>query len=191
MSSYREDFIKLTAAFPKGTVIETSPHRAHIPVQVYQKRLEDVLGEQWQWRILEMPQIDYQAKSVLVKGELQIHRTARQAMGYSVFKTNEPNLIKSAIAIAEADAFRNCCDYFQMGWVDLAPYREWSKNPAISLTAQQEAARSIQAAGTNKHTCLICHNPLLKEDELFLELHQIQLKYCSEHVPKHFLKSKE
>lgn len=192
--SYSDDFIKLTEPFPNGTVIKTTEYRAHIPVQVYQMRLEQVVGENWHWRIIDMPQLLFSEKMVIVKGELQLHHTIRQAIGFSNFRDNEPSKIKTAIASAEADAFRNCCDLFQMGWKDLAEYRQWASNPAINLK-QHSTIQTVSKADSNKSNaetsriCLLCQKLLQKEDELFLALHNVQLSYCSEHVPKHFIKT--
>ena len=185
MTVYKNLAAQLQANFPPGTVKATGKNKAHIPVQAYMKRLEDVAKEHWHWAIIDMPQLDYQNAVVFVKGELIIGDTRRQGIGVATFKAGESGTIKTATATAESEAFRDACDKFLMGWKDLAPYRDWANNPAINLVSSQKVEPV-----TEIRTCLKCNKTLEQQDLAFLAIHNINLSYCSEHVPKHFIKER-
>lgn len=179
---------KLQEQFPEGTVKVISKNKAHIPVQAYMKRLEDVAKGNWHWSIMDMPQLDTNVGIVFVKGELTILDTKRQGIGVGKFKTPESGLIKVATATAESEAFRDACDKFLMGWKDLAKYREWGTNPGV--TGVSKPATTGNENAVEIRNCLRCKKPLTLQDEAFLNIQDIKLNYCSEHVPKHFLKNK-
>lgn len=180
---YEEIAKQLQLAFPNGTLQKGKS--VHIPVQAYIRRLEDAAGGTWSWSLVDNPVVQEQDHAVVVRGELKIGDTVRSGVGFSFYERDPSarsvSTYKNAVSSAESDAIRNACDKYLMGWVDLAPYRDWGKNPGVLM---EEPA---VAPSTNR-LCKRCKRPLKSEDELFLELHSIKLPFCSEHVPAHLHK---
>lgn len=179
---------ELQAKFPEGTVVnDVNKKRAYIPAQVYIKRLEDVAGDAWSWRLVSEPTYKDTANIMEVRGELSILGATRSGIGFSHYIQSEnsksSSTYKNAVNSAESDAIRNACDKYLMGWKDLAPHREWASNPGVNLI------EAVVETTKESKTCVRCLKPLSSEDFLVLELHKITLNYCSEHIPKHFLKN--
>lgn len=184
---YRVIAEKLQQLFPKGTV-QQSGKSAYIPVQAYMKRLDEAAGEFWSWRIIGTPIYISEQRAIMVTGELSLLSATRTGIGFSHFVQDpNPNSVskyKNAVNSAESDALRNACDKYLMGWKDLAPFREWANNPGVFDIMEQEAKELIE---TND-VCKKCSKPLDMEDKLFLQLHNVKIPFCSEHVPNHFKK---
>lgn len=185
---YKEIAEKLQALFPEGTVQKTGISNAHIPVQVYMKRLEEVAGDSWSWRIVGNPIYQAEQQAVLVTGELSIMNATRSGFGFSHFQAKQDpksvTIYKNAVNSAESDALRNACDKFLMGWKDLAPYREWASNPGVF----QQKEKKDTPPQSNLEKCTKCKRELTMEDQLFLELHGINIPFCIDDVPNHFKK---
>ena len=181
---YEEIARQLQAAFPKGTL--QTGKSAHIPVQAYIRRLEEAAGALWSWRLVDYPQVLEHEQAIVVRGELTIAGSVRSGIGSSFYVSDKSarsvSSFKNAVSAAESDAIRNACDKFLMGWIDLAPHRDWGKNPGVAIVQQERG-------NVSNRVCKKCNKPLQSEDELFLELHSIRLPFCTEHVPAH-LKSK-
>lgn len=171
---------KIQAPFPPGTVqVKDNNKKAYIPAQVYWNRLDEVAGPMVNWSIKS---VNIAESHVIVIGTLHIAEVSRDGIGYNSFK--EEHLIKAAISSAESEAFRNACDKYKMGWIDLAPYRTWSDNPGINI---ENKTPNIQSDSERK--CVKCRKILDREDNFFLELHNIRQDYCSEHVPPYLIKN--
>ena len=172
---------ELQAAFPEGTLQKGKS--VHIPVQAYIRRLEDAAEGLWSWRLVEYPAVLEQEQAVMVRGELSIDGAVRSGVGCSFYvrdnSSRSVSSFKNAVSAAESDAIRNACDKFLMGWIDLAPHRDWGKNPGVALQPDKENKN------LSKRVCKRCGKHLLPEDELYLELHSIRLPFCSDHVPTH------
>ena len=83
---YRDIAEKLQALFPPGTLQLTGnqkAQKAHIPVQAYMKRLEEVAGEAWSWHIVGAPIYQPELKAITVIGELTILQASRSGLGFS------------------------------------------------------------------------------------------------------------
>ncbi|MER2005813.1 MAG: hypothetical protein ABS939_00050 [Psychrobacillus sp.] len=190
---YREIAEKLQALFPPGTLQLTGKQKAHIPVQAYMKRLEEVAGEAWSWHIVGTPTYQPELKAVTVIGELTILQATRSGLGFSHYvPTSDIKSVsgyKNAVNSAESDAIRNACDKFLMGWQDLAPFRDWGSNPGVFPQMEQSPPNQIKSESTP--VCTKCSQPLKMEDILFLELHRVNIPFCLEHVPNHFKKKKD
>lgn len=184
-SDYQAIAERLQAAFPEGTL--QTGKLVYIPVQAYIRRLEEAAQGQWSWKLVENPQVQELEQAVIVRGELTIAGATRSGMGFSLYVRDSSirsvSAYKNAVSAAESDAIRNACDKFLMGWVDLAPHRDWGKNPGVGLP-------STEKVNSGARLCIKCKKSLKAEDELFLELHSIRLPFCLEHVPVHFHKNK-
>lgn len=195
MKTYNEIVKELKSAFPKGTFIQKEKGRGHIPVQAYMARLEAVAAEQWHWRIIGVPTINLEQQIVVVIGEITVIDTVRQGMGVGKLNSRETTSIKTALMTAESESFRDACDKFMMGWVDLAPYRDWGKNPGVGLSTETE---TLENFNPNVHSvmpesgrvCMKCDKALSAEEALILSLNNIKFPYCKEHVPKQLIKIK-
>ncbi|MGG3805338.1 hypothetical protein [Metabacillus fastidiosus] len=190
---YNEIKEKLTDPFPKGTVqLNESKDIASIPVQAYIKRLEEVAGVFWSWKLVGDPVIYEKEYQVQVKGVLKILGAEREGIGFANFQVYEDTLkiknLKNAVLSAESDALRKACDKFQMGWKDLAPYRKWGDNPAVNLSTHQERPQNVQDVSPEK--CAKCSKYLTQEELQFLNDHQIKIKYCKNDIPPHLLKKR-
>lgn len=177
----------LQAPFPKGAIeFGQSQNHAYIPVQVYIRRLEDVVPGNWSWTLTAEPNYHENEMAVVVRGELTIMNSTRGGIGVARYvreaASKSITTYKNAISAAESDAIRNACDKFLMGWQDLAPYREWSSNPGVKLSKTNKTEDSI--------ICKKCSKPLSEEDLLFLSVNNIRIPYCLEHVPNHLRKKR-
>ncbi len=206
MKSYSDIMLELRKPFPQGTVIQSekgrgTKTRTYIPAQVYMKRLEDTAAEQWHWAIQGNPQINLNEQVVIVIGELTIVTARRQGLGVAQLQGTQPSSIKTAIITAETEAFRDACDKFLMGWIDLAPFRDWGMSPALDFGSQkleeienfQEGVHSVLPIELSSplmtgRTCIRCHTPLSPNDELILSVNQVKIAYCQKHIPKQFIK---
>ncbi|MEK4487924.1 hypothetical protein MHH81_20670 [Psychrobacillus sp. FSL H8-0484] len=181
----------LQAKFPEGTVEhgQTTAH-AYIPVQVYIRRLEEVATGEWSWRLVAEPTYYEKDAAMIVRGELTIMDSTRSGIGAARYIREEPvrnvTSFKNAVSSAESDAIRNACDKFLMGWQDLAPYRDWSNNPGVQLNGTSVTS----TGGVTSILCTRCRKPITNEDNLFLQVNDIRIPYCLEHVPKHLKKNK-
>ncbi|MGE8081494.1 hypothetical protein [Peribacillus loiseleuriae] len=184
---YNEITNKLTNPFPKGTVTQDGKN-AYIPIQAYIKRLEEAAGMHWSWRTTGAPLIYENEKQIMMKGILTILGAEREGSGFSNFQTYEDSgkiqFLKNSIRAAESDAIRDACNKFMMGWVDLAPYRDWSNNPGVKII------QSPQGVDVAKDICIKCKKSLTREDIDTLTVHQIRNKYCKEHIPTHLMKKR-
>lgn len=182
---YQEIAERLQAAFPAGTL--QTGKAVYIPAQAYIRRLEEAAQDLWSWRLVETPQVQALEQAVVARGELTIAGATRSGVGFSYYVNDSSarsvSAYKNAVSAAESDAIRNACDKFLMGWVDLAPFRDWGLNPGVGIQIPEKESQ-------NGRLCTKCRNPLRAEDELFLELHSIRLPFCSNHVPLH-LKNKK
>jgi len=198
MKSYSEMMEQLKKPFPPGTVkISGNGKSGYIPVQVYMSRLEDVAASQWHWRIIGEPILNFEQSFVIVKGEITLIDTVRQGLGIASIKKIENTSIKNALMTAESEAFRDACDKFKMGWSDLAPYREWSKNPGVNEAGQlllptgeienfDPSIHSVMPSSNRK--CIKCKKLLTPNEELILSINEIKYDYCDDHVPKQLIK---
>lgn len=187
---YQSLMERLTASFPKGTV--DTNNRASIPVQVYIQRLEEVVGPLWSWQTKGDPLIFETENQVQVKGILKILDAEREGTGLANLQrysdSGKISNLKHAILSAESDALRKACDKFRMGWIDLAPYRDWSKNPGVRINADRENDNA------NSHgdsvSCVKCNQRLTNSEMNFLKENDIRINYCKNDIPEQLLKKK-
>ncbi|WP_232699204.1 Rad52/Rad22 family DNA repair protein [Brevibacillus daliensis] len=179
----------LTKPFPLGSVQfrNRDGNGAYIPSRVYIHRLNEEVGSLWSWKITSEV-IDRESNKVQVNGVLKILHREHEGMGFHDLQTYHDNPGKfrnyeDAKRAAAADALRDACDHFEMGWVDLAPYREWAKNPGIGL---QEVTSQ-----TTSDKCVVCKKELSKIDEQALLHYEIRNKYCVDHIPEHMTRKKD
>lgn len=194
---YRDIHQKLIEPFPEGTLVskEDDDYRRYIPVQPYIHRLEEAAGVYWSWRITGDPVIYREERQVMVRGILKIVETEREGIGFAHFQTFQDTgkikNLKYAITSAASDALRDACDKFEMGWVDLAPYRSWGENPGIgqaAFHAHQSKGTGSTSTSTAGPKCIKCQIDLTTQDIEILKNHNIKHNYCSEHIPAHLRK---
>lgn len=193
-SIYREIHKKLTAPFPAGTVEgkENDSNQKFIPVQPYIHRLEEAAGVHWSFKMTGQP-IIYEAEDLVqVNGVLKILNAEREGNGFSNLQryrdTRKIRNLKEAIRAACSDCLRDCCNLFEMGWRDLAPYRKWSNNPGVGL---KTSAARINGAESEDRTCIRCKEKLTEEDERLLKELKVSVNYCASHIPDHLTRNRK
>lgn len=198
MDNYIEITRKLKEAFPPGTVQFTGSNRAYIPNQVYTDRLETATQSQWSRYIKELD-INVSHKYVKSIVTVSLGDYHREGYGVAIMKGNpaeNPSEIQTAVDQAVNSAFVEALDSFQMGWMDLAPYKksdkEWGSNPGLAHLMKQSHSGSEPSSprAQSTHICLKCHTPLKKAEWDLLEhvpkLNRMKMVYCFKDIPDHY-----
>lgn len=194
---YSEMISALKRQFPSGTVqFREDNHRPYIPNQVYTDRVESATGSQWDLEIKDLDiNIPYKYVKAIVR--IQIGPHFRDGYGLSIIQgepSEQPNRLKIAIDSAVNSAFVEALDKYQVGWIDLAPYKtkDWASNPALQHLLAQGAPVAgvpVQSQEQTVHQCLICKRPLSSLDWDFLgkvpNLNRSKMTYCFKDLPDH------
>ncbi|MBU8908125.1 hypothetical protein [Desertibacillus haloalkaliphilus] len=90
--------------------------------------------------------------------------------------------LKYAIRAAAQDALRDACDHFQMGWVDLG------KTSSSVNSTHRQSNKEHSKSQNKSDVCMVCKTELSQTEVDLLKGNGIKLKYCNEHLPKHFFK---
>lgn len=169
---------KLKTPFPAGTLKFKKNKYAYIPIKAYIHRLNEVAGPVWQWKITK-EKVNEEQGLIEVNGVLKIlHREAEGQGFHEFFKGSNQYAYKDALRSAASDALRNACDLFEIGWVDLAPYRDWGQDKGIGIETIPKPE--------NIRICVKCKKPLTEEDEELLRKLKISnVQWCSEDIPEH------
>jgi hypothetical protein len=94
--------------------------------------------------------------------------------------------LKQFVSAAESNAMRAACDHFEVGWVDLAPFREWAGNPGIGLLGgTKNKASSLPSSPANTKVCKKCSKPLTVQDMEELKQYNIDILFCKDDIPPH------
>ncbi|PPA84184.1 hypothetical protein [Brevibacillus laterosporus] len=179
----------LTEPFPNGTIQFRDPKEqkgAYIPSRVYIHRLNESVGSLWSWRITN-EFIVKEANKIQVNGVLKILHREHEGIGFHdlrFYKDNPEKIsnYEDAKRSAANRALSNACDQLEMGWEDLAPYRDWSDNPGIGIENKQSTKDKI---------CVVCQKTLTNVDEEALKYYGIRNRYCEVHIPEHMTRKKE
>lgn len=195
---YDEIMFKLQQPFPEGTVEfkNKNPNSAYIPTHAIQHRIRSAAGPYWSWRITtEKPIYHEETDEIEVRGVLTILNASAEGQGFASLErfndTKKLKFYKEAVRAAASDAFRDAADLFGIGHRDLAPYREWAKNPGAGLMDALDASQRGIKAPTNTgqkfevYTCQRCGVILTQEDLEYLKLVRWTIHVCKEHVPAH------
>lgn len=199
MDNYIEIARKLKESFPSGTVQFTNSKRAYIPNQVYTDRLESATQSQWSRHIKELD-INVDHKYVKAIVTITIGDYLREGYGIAVIKGNpgeSPAEIEKAVDQAVNSAFVEALDSYQMGWVDLAPYKksekEWGSNPALVhllRTTVSGSGVAVTPRALSAHVCIKCQSPLKQAEWELLEfvpkLNRNKMVYCYNDIPDHY-----
>lgn len=195
---YDEILFRLNEPFPPGTVEfkNNNKNSAYIPSHPFQYRIRTAAGPFWSWRITtEKPIYHEETDEIEVRGVLTILHASSEGQGFaSLDRYNDTKKIKfykETIRAAASDALRDAADFFGIGHRDLAPYREWAKNPGAGLV-------SIKNEGNDKKTdllvpsgkievkhCIKCGVVLTPEDLDYLKTVRWTNQVCKKDVPEH------
>ncbi|MGV2885995.1 hypothetical protein [Paenibacillus taichungensis] len=194
---YDEIIFKLTAPFPSGTVEFKNPTNkasAYIPSHPFQYRIRTEAGPYWSWRITtEKPIYHEETDEIEVRGVLTILHASAEGQGFATLDrypdTKKIKFYKESVRAAASDALRDAADFFGIGWRDLAPYREWAKNPGAGLVEASGSgvSKASQLPGKKievKH-CKKCGAVLTQEDLDYLKLVRWTNQVCQNDVPEH------
>jgi len=188
---YNEIIEKLTAQFPEGSIeFKNNNNSAFIPTQVYQTRLEEAAGPFWSWSIksIDLVSVD-NIEKIRVIGTLKILIAERDGIGFAEIQryrdTNKLVDVKYPTLAASSEALRDACNNFRMGWKDLAPYREWAKNPGVKLNEHSSTSKGR----TRALECVVCNQVLTEEDIQYLAQYpHVKIPFCKIHLPGHMKK---
>lgn len=188
---YDEIIFKLTAPFPPGTVEFKDPNKpasAYIPSHAFQHRIRTQAGPYWSWRITTgKPIYHEETDSIEVRGVLTILHASSEGQGFATLDryqdTKKIKFYKEAIKAATSDAFRDAADFFGIGHRDLAPYREWSRNPGVGIVSEEKV--KSQVAKIEIKQCIKCGVVLTQEDLDYLKLVKWRNQVCIKDVPDH------
>lgn len=192
---YDEIIFKLTAPFPEGTVEFKTSNKAsaYIPSHAIQYRIRTAAGPYWSWRITtDKPIYHEETDEIEVRGVLTILNAKSEGQGFATLDRHKDSrkikFYKESIRAAASDALRDAGDKFSIGHIDLAPYREWAKNPGVGLTDQIKQT-TIKSSNNSEEIevfhCLKCGVVLSHEDLQYLKMVRWNNKVCKEHVPDH------
>ncbi|MFF0828787.1 hypothetical protein ACFYU8_17715 [Brevibacillus sp. NPDC003359] len=181
---------QLIAPFPPGSIQfkDEAKKKAYIHAKVYVKRLNDVAGPVWSWRITSQ-RISSCSNFAEVNGVLRILHREAEGQGWHRLEKRESNGMyynyENAFRSAASDALRNACDFLEMGWVDLAPFRDWKNNPGILDVPIQPDQSSM---GKALRVCKKCQAPLSERDEELLVQLKVPVPWCEKDIPDHMKK---
>lgn len=202
---YEEIVTELKQRFPEGTVkFREDTGRPYIPNQVYTDRVEQATASQWD---REIKDIDINVQNRYVKAIVRIHIQPhyRDGYGFAIIKgdpTKDPHHISNAVDQAVNDAMREALDSYEMGWKDLAPYKQdqkdWASNPALKHLLVSEPPHEAGAGSTMvqpfskiHHKCIFgnCGEQLTQAEWDLLgkvpNLNRDKMIYCFNHLPSH------
>ncbi len=197
---YSDIVTALKQRFPEGTVkFRSDNNRPYIPNQVYTDRLESVTASRWN---LEIRELDINAAHKYVKAVVRVHIEPhfRDGYGFAPIDGNpgeESWKIATAVDHAVNEAFLTALDSYEMGWKDLAPYKQqdWAGNPALkhlmegAPPPEAGSKNSIQTQSFAKSSqqCVKCGKNITKAElKMITILPKLNLIYCFEHLPNHW-----
>ncbi len=105
-------------------------------------------------------------------------------------------LLRKSSSVVINQGFVNAVDSWQMGWKDLASYREWAKNPALAHLKEEDIppVSGVQNVSHSRaivdKSCTRCGKRLSQNEVDLLkaipDFNHSKLSYCFEHLPDHF-----
>jgi hypothetical protein len=196
---YQEILFKLTAAFPPNTVEFKTNNKAsaYIPSHPYKFRVRSTAGPYWSWKpSIERPIYHEESDEIEMRGVLTILTSSCEGQGFAKLDRSgndkQIRFYKESIRAALSDAFRDAADGFGIGHVDLAPYREWAKNPGTGLVPLTAGKKEPEGDTKNNEVikeevkyCKKCGKVLTRDDLNYLEVVKWSNQVCKEDVPKH------
>ncbi|RRJ54686.1 hypothetical protein EHV15_34375 [Paenibacillus oralis] len=194
---YDEIMFKLTAPFPPNTVEFKNPRKpasAYIPSHAFQHRIRTDAGPYWSWRITtDKPIYHEETDEIEVRGVLTILHASAEGQGFATLDrysdTKKIKFYKESVRAATSDALRDAADFFGIGWSDLAPYREWAKNPGAGLEksggSDDLKALHLPKQKVEVKRCKKCGAVLTQEDLDYLILVRWTNQVCMKDVPDH------
>jgi hypothetical protein len=198
--NYMEVVTELKRRFPEGTVkFRTDNGRPYIPNQVYTDRLESAASSRWDLEIKDL-EINAPFKYVKAIVRIRIESHYRDGYGFSPIDgdpSTEPRKIATAVDHAVNEAFLTALDTYEMGWKDLAPYKQndWAGNTALKHlmegapppVPEGEGVPHVHSHIKVSQTCVNCGTKLSEAEwELLKQIPKLNLIYCFEHLPKHW-----
>ena len=106
--------------------------------------------------------------------------------GFSTLRMDNGRIVnlRNAIKSAKSDCIRDACDNLEMGWIDLADFRDWAKNPGIGMDFKRGMSES---RNSSEQTCTVCQKNLDHDDIRYLsQFPNIdRWLWCKEHLPMH------
>ncbi|WP_150274058.1 hypothetical protein [Paenibacillus tepidiphilus] len=197
MNNYHEIVAALKAKFPQGTVQQRSDnYRPYIPNQVYTDRLEQATNSEWSKEIKEL-EINTEYRYVKAILSIQIGSFSRDGCGVAIINGDpaaNPEQIVEAVNKAVNLAFKDVVDSYEMGWKDLAPYKQkdWGGNPALRHLLVEdpgEGSKVLQPYELTTHKCVKCQKQLMSAEWDLLgqipNLNRQTLTYCFRDIPNH------
>lgn len=192
---YEKVILQLKGRFPPETVVKSN--RGFIPNQVYTDRLEAATEGRWS---LEVRELDINPSAGYIKAIVRVYIGEYFRDGYGVIELKGQG--KDEVKIVSAtdqvinQGFVNAVDSWQMGWKDLAPHREWGKNPALAHLKDDDAPpapgvlKPLQSRENVDKSCTRCGKRLSQNEVDLLkaipDFNLGKLSYCFEHLPDHF-----
>lgn len=184
---------ELQKTFPEGTVKKQS-----IPAQAYIDRLNKVAGPYCS--ILDKSH-SYIPEYNTVTFTVTIDILGVKRDGTGIQKVTN-NSMRDAFAGAKTNAIRDACNMFQMGWRDLAKYRDWGNSLGITILQDENISPNKgtiipRDKGSNKsiekekqqnaqQNCVKCLGVLLPEDHEERNKYGVAPLYCKKCLPEHF-----
>ncbi|WP_047153384.1 hypothetical protein [Aneurinibacillus tyrosinisolvens] len=194
---FKEIIEKLKEPFPPGTVefrdskAAAKGSGAYIRVQPYIHKLNEEAGLYWSWKDGKT-EIYHEDDMVQYTGILRILDAEREGIGFSKLQryndTGKIANLKEAIKSARSDALRDAADHFEMGWRDLAPYREWASNPGSGLDGYSKPNNNSHTSTKSELICMKCRIPLQEKDLELKKQYRLTYNYCEVHIPPHLRK---
>ncbi|WP_031463726.1 hypothetical protein [Paenibacillus polymyxa] len=190
---YEAVILQLKERFPPDTVVKSN--RGFIPNQVYTDRLEAATGGRWS---LEVRELDINPAAGYIKAIVRVYIGDYFRDGYGIADLTGKDELKIANAtdLVINQGFVNAVDSWQMGWKDLASYREWAKNPALAYLQEEDIppVSGVQNVSQSRaivdKSCTRCGKRLSQNEVDLLkaipDFNHSKLSYCFEHLPDHF-----
>lgn len=196
--NYPDIVRRLKESFPKGTVkLRSDTQKAYIPNQIYTDRLEAATEGQWSKTIKDI-EINLEQQYVKVIVSISISDYSRDGFGFAYIDKDGQGRpkVSNALDQAAASAFVEAVDSWQMGWSDLAPYKDWGDNPALrhligSNPAPEGQKRVVHSNSRIERNCIMagCGKPLSADEWELLKqvpnLNRDRMIYCFDHLPEH------
>lgn len=187
------DFLR--SPFPAGSLSVRDGQKAYFQNQVYIDRLNDPRVREHVKQRITYQKVDMEQGIIEVRVLIKIGEAEREGAGIVPIAmkrgTKVPINLNNDIRMAKTYAIVDACDGYQMGWVDLAPYRkDWGNNPALFFNREREQMNSM-AEETEKstHVCKVCGVAINDEQVQFLRHNLINIDFCKEHVPPHMIRN--
>ncbi|GKS12872.1 hypothetical protein YDYSY3_38720 [Paenibacillus chitinolyticus] len=192
--NYADVMTFIKQPFPEGTVkFRSDNNRPYIPNQVYTDRLEQATGSRWD---LEIKELEINVPSHFVKAIVRIHIAGHYRDGYGFSPLDgDARKVTNAVDQAVNEAFLTAVDSFEMGWKDLAPFKQndWGGNPALRHLLEEappsQSPITQPSYAKISHKCIKCGENLTNAEWELLgnvpNLNRSVMIFCFDHLPEH------